>query len=72
MESKLEICGNCKHFFQTGMAISMSNGNSGYCLLIQYDKKTEIRNESGIRKAKIEAIIKKTDNCEKFEKSNRK
>jgi hypothetical protein len=69
MESKLEICGNCKHFFQTGMAISMSTGNSGYCLLIQNNKKTEVRNESGIRKSKREAIMKKSDNCEKFEKS---
>ena len=72
MESKLEICGNCKHFFQTGMAISMSNGSSGYCLLIQNNKKKEIRNDSGIRKAKIEAIVKKSDTCEKFEKSIRK
>ena len=71
MESKLEICGNCKHFFQTGMAISMSNGSSGYCLLIQ-NNKTEIRNESGIRKAKIKVIIKKSDNCGEFEKSVRK
>ncbi|MCT4697620.1 hypothetical protein [Tenacibaculum haliotis] len=65
MKSKLGICESCEHFFQTSMTISMSNRNFGYCLLIQ-SKKTI--NQRGIRDAKIEAIMKKTDTCEGFEK----
>lgn len=62
------ICGNCKHFFQTGMAKSMSDGKMGYCLLIQNDDSNGVeRNEQGIRKAKSSAIKRINDCCEKFE-----
>jgi hypothetical protein len=59
MLSKQKICKNCTHFFQTGMAMSMSDGNAGYCLLLREKFK-----ESKSQNAK--SIVEITDTCPKF------
>ena len=66
MHLKEKICKNCVHFFQTGMSKSMSDGEAGYCLLIQNDKSTDMKNKLGIIEAKLYAIKRSTDTCEKF------
>ena len=70
MKSDFKICENCNNFFQTGLAKSMSNGEMGYCLIIQNDKRSEVLNSNGIPKAKPQAIVKKTDTCSKFKNKN--
>ena len=65
----MKTCEFCTHFFQTGMAKSMGNGNSGYCMLIQNDDTVGIvTNEQGIRAAKPSAIKRKNDTCGEFKK----
>ena len=63
---EMHSCKNCIHFFQTGMSKSMSDGEAGYCLIIQNDESTETKNILGITEAKISAIKKRTDTCSKF------
>ncbi|PQJ81490.1 DUF2779 domain-containing protein [Polaribacter glomeratus] len=66
--AEVKKCQDCKHFFQTGMAMRMG-GNSGYCMLIQNnDSAGIVTNEYGVRSAKPSAIKKNTDTCSKFEK----
>ena len=68
----MKTCEFCAHFFQTGMAKSMGNGNSGYCLLIQNDDSIGVaRNEQGVRIAKQNAIKRKIETCGEFVKGCR-
>lgn len=54
-----EICRNCTHFLQTGMAINMSDGNAGYCLLLREKfKDNKIQN--------VKSIVGIRDTCPKF------
>ena len=69
----MKTCEFCAHFFQTGMAKSMGNGNSGYCMLIQNDDSIGVaKNEQSIRLAKPNAIKRKIDTCSEFKKGDKR
>lgn len=67
MKLNSNICKNCLHFFQSGLAKYMSDGEAGYCLLIQLNKNTDIKRKYGNVKAKLQAIKSILDSCDKFE-----
>ncbi|MGK0326203.1 MAG: hypothetical protein ACJA1D_001552 [Polaribacter sp.] len=66
MKLKDKVCKNCTHFFQTGLAKSVSGNKAGYCLWIQNDKLQQERTESSIVKANPEAIKFIFDTCSNF------